>query len=131
MKNIESINTDEAILAEMGSRLARQRLGLNLTQNELADRAGISKSTVERIEGGGSAQLSSWIRILRALGFVEGLNQLVPEPQPSPIAQLKLRGKERQRARKKKKRAPYPADAPQGQKVAEKGPAPWVWGEDA
>lgn len=131
MKALEALNTDETILEEIGYRLGRQRLALNLTQSELADQAGVSKSTVERIERGESAQLSSWIRILRALGFVEGLNQLIPEPQPSPMAQLKLRGKERQRARKKKAKPPtYRGVAAPGSKVAETSPAPWVWGED-
>lgn len=132
MKAMDPLLTDESILKEIGYRLSRQRLALNLTQTELADRAGVSKSTVERIEGGDSAQLSSWIRILRALGLVTGLDQLVPEPQPSPMAQLKLRGKERQRARKKKKtRTTYTTGSTPGKKVAEKSPKPWVWGEDA
>ncbi len=131
MKRIEALNTDAAILEEVGHRLGRHRLALNLTQGELADQAGVSKSTVERIERGESAQLSSWIRILRALGFVEGLNQLVPAPTISPIAQLKLRGKERKRARKKRPKVTlYREGSPASQKVAETSPKPWVWGED-
>lgn len=58
----------------------------------------MSKRTVERIEAGRSTQLSSLIRVFRALGLLANFNLLIPEPIPSPIEQLKLRGKVRERA---------------------------------
>jgi transcriptional regulator with XRE-family HTH domain len=91
--------TDEAILAELGGRLARIRLDHNLTQAELAMQAGVSKRTVERLETGVVAtQLSGFIRVCRVLDVVERFELLVPEPVPSPVAQLKLAGRKRQRA---------------------------------
>ena len=66
----------------------------NLTQAQLAERAGISKRTVERLESGGVAtQMSGFIRVCRALGLIEHFNVLVPEPVPSPIERLKIGGK--------------------------------------
>ena len=62
---ISSRNTDEAILQELGQRVARSRLNRNLTQARLADEAGVSKRTVERIEAGYSTQLSNLIRVFR------------------------------------------------------------------
>jgi transcriptional regulator with XRE-family HTH domain len=91
--------TDDAVLAELGGRLARIRLERNLTQGQLAEQAGVSKRTVERLESGAVAtQLSGFIRVCRVLGVLERLDTLVPEPVPSPVAQLKLRGRQRQRA---------------------------------
>jgi transcriptional regulator with XRE-family HTH domain len=91
--------TDEAVLAELGGRLARIRLERNLTQGQLAEQAGVSKRTVERLEAGTVAtRLSGFIRVCRVLGVLERLDILVPEPMPSPVAQLKLRGRQRQRA---------------------------------
>ncbi len=91
--------TDEAVLAELGGRLARIRLDRNLTQARLAEQAGVSKRTVERLESGAVAtQLSGFIRVCRVLGVIEQFDMLIPEPVPSPIAQLKLRGRKRQRA---------------------------------
>ena len=91
--------TDEAVLGELGRRLAQVRLGKNLTQAQLAVNAGVSKRTVERLEGGGVApQLSGFIRICRALDLLERFELLVPEPVASPMAQLKLGGKQRRRA---------------------------------
>lgn len=91
--------TDEAILAELGGRLAKIRLDRNLTQAELATQAGVSKRTVERLETGAVAtQLSGFIRVCRVLDVIERFELLVPEPVPSPVAQLKLAGRKRQRA---------------------------------
>ena len=91
--------TDEAVLSELGGRLAQVRLERNLTQAQLAEQAGVSKRTVERLESGSVAtQLSGFIRVCRVLDLVERFDLLVPAPVPSPIEQLKLRGRKRQRA---------------------------------
>lgn len=89
---------DTHILDTLGSRVSQQRLARNLTQAELATAAGVSKRTVERFEAGDSTQLANFIRILRALNLLGGLDLLLPELSPSPIEQLKLQGKRRQRA---------------------------------
>jgi transcriptional regulator with XRE-family HTH domain len=99
---ISNQSTDEAVLRELGERLAKDRLERNLTQAGLAEQAGVSKRTVERLEAGDSAQLSSLIRLCRALDLLAHFEMLIPEPAPSPIAQLKLRGKDRRRASAKK-----------------------------
>ena len=96
---IDSHITDEALLKLIGGRVARLRLSLNLTQQQLAERAGLGLRTVQRLELGVAAtQLSGFVRVCRALGLVEGFETLIPEPVPSPVAQLKLRGKTRKRA---------------------------------
>ena len=91
---------DDALLRELGGRLTSARLSLNLTQAALAEEAGISKRTLERLESGEVAtQLSSFLRVCRVLGLVERFESLVPAATPSPMAQLKLAGKQRQRAK--------------------------------
>ena len=75
------------------------KLTQNLTQAALAERSGVAKRTIERLESGAVAtQLSGFLRVCRALGLIEGLEALVPEPAASPIAQLKLQGRQRKRA---------------------------------
>ena len=91
--------SDVMVLTELGARLAAIRLERNLTQSQLAEQAGVSKSTVQRLEAGAVAtQLSGFIRVCRTLDLVERFDLLIPEPVASPVAQLKLGGRQRQRA---------------------------------
>ena len=94
---IDTESTNTAILAELGLRLARARLSRNLKQEKLAQVAGISKSTVERMEAGQSVQLANFIRALAALGLAQNLESLLPDSVSSPLAQLKHRPKQRHR----------------------------------
>ena len=110
---IENIDTDAAVLAELGERLAQARLARNLKQEDLAVAAGVSKHTVERLETGRSVQLANFIRVLRGLELAQNLEPLIPASSPSPLAQLKLKKKQRRRA--SSPRAPFP---PRG---------PWRW----
>jgi putative transcriptional regulator len=89
---------DEAVLLELGARLERMRLAHNFTQAELAEKAGVAKRTIERMEAGGPTQLLNLVRIARALDLIENIDALVPEPVTSPLALLKLQGRQRQRA---------------------------------
>lgn len=91
--------TDDAVLRELGERLAAARLARNLTQAALADQAGLSKRSVERLEAGAAGtQLSALVRLCRALGLADRLDLLAPEPAVSPMALLKLQGRARKRA---------------------------------
>ena len=113
---ITNLLSDAAILAEVGARLTQRRLDLQLTQAAVAEQAGIAKRTLERIEAGASAQLSSLVRILRVLDLLPGLEQLIAPAGPRPMDLLKRRGKVRQRA---------PGTRRPG--VSE---APWCWDDD-
>jgi transcriptional regulator with XRE-family HTH domain len=110
--------TDEAILKELGGRLAGVRLGRNLTQAALAEQAGVSKRTVERLEAGAVAtQLSGFVRVCRVLGVLEGFDNLVPEAVPGPMEQLKQKSRKRQRA--------------SGRKAVSTRPMKWKWGDES
>ena len=114
---IETTLASEAILQELGERLAGVRLERNLTQAALAEEAGVAKRTVERLESGQAAtQLSGFVRVCRALGLLERLDALVPEGTASPIAQLRLQGRKRQRAT--------------GRKASAAAAKKWTWGDE-
>ncbi len=114
---IEGQNTDSAILGELGTRLARVRLERNATQEDIANAAGVSKRTIERLEAGRSVQLSNLVRVLRALDLSSNLDQLIPRMGPSPIEQLSFQEKERRRASTRRK----PTSAS----------GSWTWAEDS
>jgi transcriptional regulator with XRE-family HTH domain len=108
--------SDHAVLEMLGRRLAKWRIDLQMTQAVLAEQAGVSKRTVERVEAGKTAQTQTLVRILRALGLMEGMEQLVPEIGPRPMDLLKLDGRERKRASSPKSRK-------------RNGPK-WTWGDE-
>lgn len=112
---IEKLLADEAILTELGGRLAQRRLELQLTQEMLAEQAGVAKRTVERIEAGATTQMSTLIRLLRALDLLERLESLVPEAGPRPMDLIRLKGKARKRASGKRKST---------------NEEPWHWGDE-
>ena len=109
--------TDDAVLEELGRRLERRRLDLQLTQAKLAEQAGVSKRTVERIEAGAAAQTLSLIRILRVLELLQGFDRLIPETGPRPMDLLKLKGKQRKRA--------------SSSRASDQPGKVWSWGDDS
>lgn len=88
----------QAVLKEIGVRTRRERLNQNLTQETLAQRAGVSRRVVLDLERGKGCGLSSLIEILRALRKLDQLDAFLPDPGISPLQLAKLRGRERQRA---------------------------------
>ena len=92
--------TDIEVLQEIGSRLRAYRLQMNLTQTDLATRAGVARTTICDIEAGKDSQLSTLVKFLRALGRLEDIDAFLPKPSVSPIQLMKLQGKPRQRASK-------------------------------
>jgi transcriptional regulator with XRE-family HTH domain len=115
---IEAVNSDETVLAELGRRLARTRLERNLSQQQLAGEAGVSRATIERLEAGNPIKSSSLIRVLRSLGLLDALDRLIPEPLPSPVERLRLQGRQRRRARGGRSDIP-PEEA-----------RPWRWADE-
>lgn len=95
---IDDQATDKIILQEIGNRLEQLRLNKNLVRTMLAEQSGVSKNTIERLESGESVQLTSLIRVCRALGILSRFEAVFPQLAPSPIALLNLQGKKRRRA---------------------------------
>jgi transcriptional regulator with XRE-family HTH domain len=113
---IDALLTDKAVLGELGQRMAETRLAANFTQAALAQAAGVSKRTVERLEGGGGAQLINLVRCLRALNRSDGLDRLMPEVPGNPLDLLERRA-DVSRARARPER---PATASK----------PWTWDDN-
>lgn len=112
---INRVLTDEAILQELGSRLTARRIELHMTQEAVANQAGVSKRTVERLEAGYPAQTLTLVRVLRVLDGLSELDGLMKLAGPGPMALLKREGKTPQRATSRRK----PVTTRK----------PWTWGE--
>jgi transcriptional regulator with XRE-family HTH domain len=106
--------SEPAMLAEIGDRARQFRIGMNLSQVELAKSAGVSPRTIERLEAGHSVQLDNLLRILRALKLTQNLDQLIPEASIRPIQLAGSKAEVRRRSYKRRN-----ADAERS----------WTWGD--
>jgi len=108
---------EDSLLKELGARVRAARLSRNLTQQQLAEDAGVGRVTVQRLEEGKvNATLAVLVRLLRALDLSEGLEQLVPAPGPSPLEEMERRRRPRRRARE-----------PRPKELRDSG---WQWGDE-
>jgi transcriptional regulator with XRE-family HTH domain len=96
-----SISTSDQIEAALCKQLESIRLSRNISQMELAKKAGVSLRTIGRLEKGEGVSLDTFIRVLTALGVQQNLEGLLPDPTVRPIERIGIGGKERKRARSK------------------------------
>jgi transcriptional regulator with XRE-family HTH domain len=92
--------SDPGILREIGKLIRLIRLKRNVTQEQLAERAGLDRTTIVQLEKGRSATLLTLIQILRVLEKLELLNGLEEEAEVSPLEVAKQMEKTRKRASK-------------------------------
>lgn len=89
--------TASALAKMIGERLKQARLNRDLTQSDVAIRAGLARKTVLNAEKG-KVQLENLMAIMLALDLTEQLDRFLPPPEISPLQLAKLQGKQRQRA---------------------------------
>ena len=63
--------SDREVVREIGRRLRRRRLERNWSQEQVAERAGLTRVTIARVEKGTPASLLTLIQILRALDAID------------------------------------------------------------
>ena len=99
-KSITQMYTPE-IVVMLGRRFKDYRIGSNLTQKEVSDSSGISVVTIRKFENGNlfNITLVTFIELLRAIGFMQGLDELLPEIPVSPYELEKIRQGKRKRVR--------------------------------
>ena len=91
--------SDPAIVSDLCQTLKQLRLQQNLTQEQLAEKAGLSRSAISKIElGKVSVSLITVIQVLRALQQFHLLDSWKVASAISPIAVAKLTAKGRLRA---------------------------------
>lgn len=88
--------------AQLGTSLRRLRLDRNLEQVTLAERAGISLRSLQRLELGQGSTTHTLINVLRALGREDWLKAIAPVPTINPLTMPRT-AKPRQRAARRRK----------------------------
>ena len=88
----------------LGERFKEYRMRCNLTQKEVADQSGIGLTTIYKFENGtaGNLSLSTFILLLKVVGQVNALDNVMPELPESPYL-VRREEKKPQRIRHSKK----------------------------
>ena len=89
------------LLKELGERIKDIRIANNMKQEEMAEYAGVSLSTVRRIESVNGSTMDNFLRILRCLNLIQNLEILIPEQHLS-AHEIYRQIPKRQRASKEK-----------------------------
>ena len=93
--------TDIEICNRIAAKIKEVRLKQNMSQAELADKSGVSISTIKRMEDGEAKNFESLIRVLRTLGKLDIFVPLVEEEQLSPNEYYELVSKANRPKRKR------------------------------
>lgn len=94
---------DPIIVKEICSSIKQMRLNKNITQEELARRAGVDRTTISKMEAGRSATLLTLVQVLRAMDKLDVFNLFMEEPEISPMQLLKMQEQQRKKASPKNK----------------------------
>ncbi len=82
---------NEYIMKELGKRIQDVRIAMSITQKTLAVRAGVSPSTMERIENGENVKVENVLNVMRALSLLQNVNILIPEQEIVPTILIEHR----------------------------------------
>ena len=98
--------TDSSLLQMLGGFIKAKRLQLNKTQQQVADAAGVDRTTLLKMENGAGANMLSFIQILRAISELPVLQHFEVNEPISPILLAKMMQQKKQRASSAKNNLP-------------------------
>ena len=79
-------------IEELGSKLKTYRISKQMSQQDLADKTGISKRSISRLEQGETVQTDNLFKILIGLGLGDNIELLVPDQSKRPSFYLEKHG---------------------------------------
>lgn len=84
----EAYITNQDILSLLCQRLKEYRLAARISQKEMAEKSGVSLTTICHLEQGKNQNitLNNFISLLCVIGLEQRLNELLPELPMSPLA---------------------------------------------
>lgn len=99
------MKTENDIILELGKNIEQARITRKLTQQELADRASVSRQTVAKIENGNSVNSLSLIRVIWAMSLEENLLKAL-SPEKDTLGRTLAFGSLNKTVRKRRNNAP-------------------------
>lgn len=94
---MQTSHTLAELEAVLGEQVRKLRLSRNIDQAMLAERAGISRRTLQNLEAGAGSSTASLLSVVRALGREDWLMLLAPAATINPLNMVRGR-RERLRA---------------------------------
>ena len=96
--------TNSDILLLLAKRLKDYRLAARMSQKELAEKSGVSQTTISHFEQGVNRNLTlgNFISLLRVLGLEQRVVEVMPELPMSPMALRKIEKQIPKRVRRSK-----------------------------
>jgi len=94
--------SDKALMETIGNFIQHHRLNQNRSQNDIAEAAGISRSTLSLLERGKKVSLNSLIQVLRILDLLYIMDVFKVSREISPLEYARLQKNRKERARSKK-----------------------------
>ncbi len=84
----QKVITNYDIITLLATRVKEYRLAARMSQRELAQKSGVSYTTISHFEQGVSSNitLNNFISLLRPLGMQERMLELLPELPVPPMA---------------------------------------------
>ncbi len=106
MTEISYINwnsmSDKALVGQIAAFVKHHRLEQNKSQEQLANAAGISRSTLSLLERGETVTLATLIQVLRVLDLLHIMDEFTVEQSISPLVLAKMERNKRKRAGSRK-----------------------------
>lgn len=83
--------TDTELLKELGVRLRHERIVQRIKQQEMADRCGLARTSLVKLENGdGGVRLVTLVSVMRQLGILNLLEVAVPAIEITPSEQFEM-----------------------------------------
>ena len=95
-----SLKTPKEIRQELAARAKERRLALNISQQELAERSGVSLGSIKRFEGSGLISLSALLEIALVFGCLGDFDTLFIT-KSEPLSLFEPEPKKRKRSSRK------------------------------
>ena len=112
----QKYESSEAIERDVCKKLERIRLLKNISQEKLAEAAGVSRRTISRMENGGGISLDTFIRVMQALDLTDHLTAMLPNSEIRPVERVGRKGNGERKN----------ASSPRAPKRTKK----WEWGSE-
>ena len=90
---IDYFMSNDAILRYLGAQMKQMRLNARLSQRELAEQAGVARSTIIAMENGHGVSLDSIVSVLRVIQKLSVLDAFETESLVSPLEIARYAGK--------------------------------------